>query len=76
MRRCFVRFLITLVILQCDRGKRETRKKKEKKKKTHSNNSVFYRENDDSILFEKNDIYILRYRDIEQYLEEGRVKLI
>ncbi|KAI8880252.1 GINS complex, Sld5 component [Backusella circina FSU 941] len=34
------------------------------------------RENDDSILFEKNDIYILRYRDIEQYLDEGRVKLV
>jgi hypothetical protein len=68
-----------LVTLQCGQGKRETRdkkKKKKKKKETHSNNSVFYRENDDSILFEKNDIYILRYRDIEQYLEEGRVKLI
>ncbi|GAN01967.1 GINS complex subunit Sld5 [Mucor ambiguus] len=32
--------------------------------------------NNDSVLFEPNDIYILRYSDVRDYLKEKKVKLI
>ena len=32
--------------------------------------------NNDSVLFEPNDIYILRYSDVRTYLKEKKVKLI
>lgn len=37
---------------------------------------LFCRESDQNVLYEKDDIFLLRYRDIRQLLLEKKVKLV